>query len=64
MMFDIKKIEEEAQAELNEEMGKAAKVKIKASLRNIALAEKALMNLRQEHEILLRDIGKTESEAA
>jgi len=63
-MFDVKRIEEEAQAELNEEMGKAAKVKIKASLRNIALAEKALVNLRQEHEVLLRDIGKTEAEAA
>lgn len=56
-MFDIKKIEEDAREELNEELGKTAKTKIKASLRSIAMAEKALMNLRHEHEVLMRDIG-------
>ena len=56
-MFDIKKIEEEAQAELADEMGKSAKVKIKAKLREIAMCEKALLNLRNEYTVLMRDIG-------
>ncbi len=56
-MFDIKSVENEARDELNKELAGAAKTKIKASLRNIAMAEKALMNLRAEHEALLRDIG-------
>lgn len=62
-MFDIKGIEKEAQDELNKELAAGAKAKIKASLRNIAMAEKALMNLRNEHAVLLRDIG-SEVEAA
>ncbi|SFZ81610.1 hypothetical protein SAMN02983003_0592 [Devosia enhydra] len=56
-MFDIKTVEAEARAELAEERGKIAKGKIKASLQRIANAEAILRNLREEHEILLRDIG-------
>lgn len=59
-MFDIKKIEDEAREELADEMGKSAKVKIKAKLREIAMAEKALINMRNEYTVLLRDIGETE----
>lgn len=56
-MFDIKKVEEEAKAEINEELGKKAKEKIKGKLREIALAERALQNLRNEYEVILRDVG-------
>lgn len=61
-MFDIKKIEEEARAELNEEFGKSAKIKIKTKLREIAMAEKALANMRNEYSELLRDIGSDTGE--
>lgn len=56
-MFDIKKVAAEAQAEINEEKVKAAKVKIKAALKRIADAEAILRNARDEYEVLLRDIG-------
>lgn len=56
-MFDITGVEKEAQDELNKEMAGAAKTKIKASLRTIAMAERALANARADHQILLRDIG-------
>lgn len=56
-MFDIKSVEAEARKELAEEKAKAAKGKIKASLQKIAQAETILRNLRDEHEVLLRDIG-------
>lgn len=62
-MFDITQIEKEAREELSEELGKSAKAKIKAKLREINMAEKALMNMRQEYQVLLRDIGG-EAEAA
>lgn len=64
-MFDVSSIEKEARDELAREMGAAAKTKIKASLRTIAMAEKALLNARNEHAVLMRDIGsETEGEAA
>jgi hypothetical protein len=63
-MFDVKAVEKEAQDELAKEMGNAAKAKIKASLRTIAMAEKALLNARQEHEVLMRDIGAGDVAAA
>lgn len=63
-MFDIKAVEQEAKDELAKEMGAQAKGKIKASLRTIAMAEKALLNARQEHEILMRDIGVGDVAAA
>lgn len=63
-MFDVKAIEKQAQEELAAEMGAQAKGKIKASLRTIAMAEKALFNARQEHEVLMRDIGVGDVAAA
>jgi hypothetical protein len=63
-MFDVKAIEKEAQEELAKEMGNQAKSKIKASLRTIAMAERALLNARQEHEVLMRDIGTGDVAAA
>jgi hypothetical protein len=56
-MFDIKKVEAEALNELNAEKATAAKTKIKASLKRIADAERILQNARDEHAVLLRDIG-------
>lgn len=56
-MIDIKKIEEEARAELAEELGKSARAKVKSKLRDIAMAERVLMGLREEYQVLLRDIG-------
>lgn len=56
-MFDIKKVEAEAAKELADEKATAAKAKIKTSLKNIAAAERVLQNLREEHAVLLRDIG-------
>ena len=46
----------EAKKELNEEVARAAKTKIKASLQRIAAAERVLQNAQAEHEVLLRDI--------
>lgn len=57
-MFDIKKVEEEARKELAEEKSKDAKTKIKAHLAKISAAEKILVNLRAEYEVLIRDIGQ------
>jgi hypothetical protein len=56
-MFDIKKIEADAKAEIAEEKGKVAKTKIKAALKRIADAEAIVRNARDEYEVLLRDIG-------
>lgn len=56
-MFDIKAVEAEALKEINEDKAKAAKTKIKASLQKIAHAEAILRNLRDEHAVLLQDIG-------
>jgi hypothetical protein len=57
-MFDIKSVEEEARKELPEERGKAAKGKIKDSLKRIAAAEAIVRNLRDEHTVLLAEIGE------
>jgi hypothetical protein len=56
-MFDIKAVEKQAAEELAEEKATVAKSKIKASLKNIANAERVLQNLRDEHAVILRDIG-------
>jgi hypothetical protein len=58
-MFDIKAVEDEARAELAVERVKAAKTKIKASLQGIARAEAILTNLREEHNLILREAGST-----
>jgi hypothetical protein len=55
-MIDIKALETEAQKELNEEVAKVARSKIKASLKRIQDAEKILANARLEHAALMRDI--------
>lgn len=56
-MFDIKKVEAEAAQELATEKATAAKGKIKDSLKKIAQAERVVQNLKDEHAVLLRDIG-------
>ncbi len=56
-MFDIKKLEAEAAAELATEKATAAKSKIRASLKRIDDAKAIVMNLEYEHLVLLRDIG-------
>jgi hypothetical protein len=58
-MIDIKKITEEAEAELVAERGEKAKRQIKSKLNEIASAEKILANLRREYATLLEDIGET-----
>ena len=50
-------LNEEAAMELATERATAAKGKIKESLRKIYSAEKVLQNLKDEHAVLLRDIG-------
>jgi hypothetical protein len=56
-MFDIKAIEKEAADEIAKERATAAKGRIKKSLTDIARAEAILRNLRDEHAVILRDIG-------
>lgn len=56
-MFDIKKVEAEALAEINADRANKAKAKIKAKLQQIADAERIVQNLRDEYGVLLRDIG-------
>jgi hypothetical protein len=56
-MFDIKTVEKQAAEELAQEKATAAKGKIKASLKRISDAELILKNLRDDHAVLLRDIG-------
>jgi hypothetical protein len=57
LVFDVKKVEAEARAEISKEQGEAAKKKIIGKLRQIAQAEAVVANLRLEYEALLRDIG-------
>ena len=55
--FNVKALETEARKEVAEEHRDAARARLKASFRAIALAEKTLANLRAEHAAILRDIG-------
>ena len=55
--MDTKAIREEAQAELDAERAEKAKAKLKAKLRDIGVAEQVLENLRNELEVLERDIA-------
>ena len=57
-MFDVKKVEEEARAEVAKEAAERAKGKIKDSLKKIAAAKAVVVNLEAEHEILLKTIGE------
>ncbi len=58
-MFDVKKAQEEAEAEIAEERGKEAKRLIKTKLKEIAAAKKVVSNLEREYAVLLEDIGET-----
>lgn len=58
-MFDIKKVEEEARKEVNEEQTKAAKEKIKSHLKRLASARQVVSNLEFEYKVLLEEIGGT-----
>jgi hypothetical protein len=53
----LAQVEAEAFEELQKEKATAAKSKIKDSLKRIQNAEKVLQNLKDEHALLLRDIG-------
>lgn len=56
-MFDIKQIEKEAEAEIAKERAEKARAKVKDSLRRIAAAEAVVRNLRNEHAVLMAEIG-------
>lgn len=57
-LIDVKKVEEDAKAEVQKEAAEKAKGKIKQSLQKIASAEEVLSNCKREHEVLLRTIGE------
>lgn len=56
-MFDIKKVEAEARAEVTKEQEALAKSKVKAHLAKIAQAEAVLANLKREYAVLLASLG-------
>jgi hypothetical protein len=56
-MFDIKKVKDEAAAEIAKEQADAAKSKIKQKLRQIAQSRAITANLEREYEALLAEIG-------
>ena len=58
-MFDVKKAQEAAEAELAEDRCKEAKKRIKSKLQAIAAAKKVVQNLEREYTVLLEDIGET-----
>jgi hypothetical protein len=57
-MIDIKKVQEEAQAEITEERTKKAKEKIKDLLRKKAQAEQVVKNIERELTDLYAQIGE------
>lgn len=56
-MFDIKKVQAEAEAEIAKEQGEDAKKAIKAKLRSISAARAVVANLEREYEVLLREVA-------
>lgn len=56
-MFDITKVQQEAEAEIAKESAAKAKESIKAHLKKIAAAEAVVANLRREYEVLLRTVA-------
>lgn len=56
-MIDIKKVEEEAKAEVAKEKSEEAKRKVKAKLKAIEDSEKITRNLRRELEDIYAEIG-------
>lgn len=57
-MFDIKKVAEDAQKEINDEKADKAKALIKDKMRAIAKAEQVVSNLKRELDDLYADIGR------
>jgi hypothetical protein len=58
-LFDVKKVQAEAEAEIAADRAQAAKTKIKAKLKQISDAERIVTNLRAEYDVLLADIGNS-----
>lgn len=56
-MIDIKAVEKAAREKIAKEQHDAAAAKLEAKLRQIAQAERVLVNLRLEYDALVRDIG-------
>jgi hypothetical protein len=53
----LQSIESEARAEVQKEIGTKAKARLLTKMREIALAEKALANMKQELEVIKADIS-------
>lgn len=56
-MFDIKKVQDEAEKEVREERMVKAKARIKDKLKSIESAKAVLANLEREYQDLLRAIA-------
>lgn len=56
-MFDIKKIQADAEKEIAEELATSAKKAIKDKLRSISAARAVVANLEREYEVLLREVA-------
>jgi hypothetical protein len=56
-LLDIKKVQEEAEAEVAKEEASKAKESIKAHLKKIAAARAVVSNLEREYEVLLRTVA-------
>jgi hypothetical protein len=57
-LIDVKKVQEEAEAELREEAEKKAKTKIKSKIKEIQAAEVIVANLKRDLEDLYATIGE------
>lgn len=57
-MFDVKKIEKEAQEEVAKEQAAKAKDQIKAKLKQIAASRAVTANLEREYAALLLEVGE------
>ena len=57
-MIDIKKVQQEAAAELAKEKGEAAKKKVKGKLIEIEAAEIIVRNLKRELEDIYAQLGQ------
>lgn len=57
-MFDVKKVQEEAQKEVHEERMKAVKEKLKTKMRDLEKARQVVRTLEREIELFLVEIGE------
>ena len=57
-LIDIKKVQEEAQAEIRKEREEKAKGQIKAKMKQVEQAEIIVMNLKRELDDLIATIGE------